>query len=362
MTADAVNMSSFFIAAGFNQVQTLTHPNNTRQDLKSAIETLTAREDCTDLTLYISTHGFTDYLSLGTSFIFNDQLTEIPDDNDGAEYKAILDACKAGSFMDDLVQQLDTVTAITSTSATQSAFGDIDSSGDDPNPEDVGGEFTSGLFEDLTLIMSDRAQREAVPLFSKMYGVRFMSMLYHFAYESAVAKDLAAKLGWSTPMHMGSYNDGNGQPIKLPPAGSTEFTLVGKQDVNVRLTRDLGDNARFIGLVLSVMLVQLQWASMATPESPPQTPDPATVTITVTSPASSAFVLVTGTLAFDGSFTAGGVGFVGEIPNVSVELIGLFSSDQPFMGMYEMGAMGTLIPDSVLYEIEADAPDRSVGP
>jgi len=63
-------------------------------------------------------------------------------------FKIIIDACHSGSFVDDLDDLENVAIVLTATDADKSSYGDIDDD-DDPNPEDTGGEWTSGFLEDL---------------------------------------------------------------------------------------------------------------------------------------------------------------------------------------------------------------------
>ncbi|HQC38316.1 MAG TPA: C13 family peptidase, partial [Thermotogota bacterium] len=139
ISKDAENMKGFYDSfAPMSEVEALDPPDNTESDLEGAIEDMYVA-GVEDLTIYIATHGGSDMVVMGSSTMtaaeFADTIAEYPD----MTFKVILDSCKSGSFMDELSTLPNVAIALTSTSATQSAYGDIDGA-DDPNPDDEGGE------------------------------------------------------------------------------------------------------------------------------------------------------------------------------------------------------------------------------
>ncbi|HPB86550.1 MAG: hypothetical protein KBC39_08040 [Thermotogae bacterium] len=195
ISKDAENMKGFYDSfAPMSEVEALDPPDNTESDLEGAIEDMYVA-GVEDLTIYIATHGGSDMVVMGSSTMtaaeFADTIAEYPD----MTFKVILDSCKSGSFMDELSTLPNVAIALTSTSATQSAYGDIDGA-DDPNPDDEGGEWTSGFLEDLEDYSADW---ELYLLQAELFGISPKVFLYSDCFNSAWEKDCARIKGLSTP-------------------------------------------------------------------------------------------------------------------------------------------------------------------
>jgi len=195
ISKDAENMKGFYDSfAPMSEVDALDPPDNTETDLEEAIEEMYAA-GVEDLTIYIATHGSSDMVVMGSSTMtaaeFSDTIAGYPD----MTFKVILDSCKSGSFIDELSALPNVAIALTSTSATQSAYGDIDGA-DDPNPEDEGGEWTSGFLEDLEEYSADW---ELYLLQAELFGISPKVILYSDCFTSAWEKDCARIKGLSNP-------------------------------------------------------------------------------------------------------------------------------------------------------------------
>lgn len=129
----------------------------------------------------------------------------------------ILDSCYCGKFADSLRKVADMT--ITSTGADSSAYNDEDPS-NDPNPEDEGGEFTSGLVETWNSILDDPAKKEEIQKESDRLGRSFWEGLAGKAFAGAVAKDANAINGATVPMlTLGTRR--SGPPTRTRTATST---------------------------------------------------------------------------------------------------------------------------------------------
>ena len=104
----------------------------------------------------------------------------------GVNIIIVIDSCYSGSFVDTTDKFADMT--ITSTSATDPAYFDRDDS-NDPNPEDVGGEFSSGFVEGWRRIMSDPAEVDRVRRKAADRGISFFEALSGEAYLTAVDLD-----------------------------------------------------------------------------------------------------------------------------------------------------------------------------
>ena len=159
------------------------------------------------LVIYVTGHGDvvegTDGIG-GIGAVFEDLLLkDLQSFDPGVHIIVILDSCHSGSFADGLRQVADVT--IVSTSEADSSYGDIDPlffegwMADDPNPEDEGGEYTSGLVEDWDEIMADPQQRAAVEARAAEQGTNFWEELAALSHVSATEKDVSALSGWSFP-------------------------------------------------------------------------------------------------------------------------------------------------------------------
>lgn len=152
------------------------------------------------LFVYITGHGFVSGES-GDGFAggVSEDLLEIwlKLFDPGVHIVVIVDSCYSGSFIDTLQGVADLI--ITSTNATDPSYGDIDPEGD-PNPEDTGGEFTSGFVEDWNLILDDPVEVQKVQDRASREGESFWEALAALSSVTAIEKDAGAITGKSFPM------------------------------------------------------------------------------------------------------------------------------------------------------------------
>jgi len=204
ISEDASNMDEFYRRfLGDDWVEKLEYPDNDEDDLRSAIENM-VEKGVNDLSIYIVTHGGRDVLVMGDTNMTAQEFKEMLNDFPNVTFKVIIDACHSGSFVDDL-DDLDNVAMIlTATDADHSSYGDIDGP-DDPNPEDTGGEWTSGFLEDLIEYTTDSSWWDYITGIAWQYEISEKVVLYWYAWESACEKDYAKKLGLSNPQRWSRY-------------------------------------------------------------------------------------------------------------------------------------------------------------
>ncbi len=217
ISTDANNMYEFYKRfLGSDKTKKLEYPDNTENDLEDAIRDLVNNQHVNDMTIYIVTHGGRDVLVMGdtrmTSTEFKNILQKFPD----VTFKIIIDACHSGSFVDDL-EDLDNVAIVlTATDADHSSYGDLDGEGD-PNPEDEGGEWTSGFLEDLYEYTMNQADWDYIVWIADVKGVSEKVALYWYAWESAWDKDYARMQGLTEPQRSSK--------VSFPPFGSYGLTV-----------------------------------------------------------------------------------------------------------------------------------------
>ncbi|HPF16357.1 MAG TPA: C13 family peptidase [Thermotogota bacterium] len=198
ISTDADNMGSFYegFTAAMSETQELAPPDNTEDDLRNAIQGM---EDAgvNDCSIYIVTHGNSDVLVMGSSTMtaaeFSDMISDFPD----ITFKVIIDACKSGSFMDDLSGLSNVAIVLTATDSDKSSYGDIDGPSD-PNPSDTGGEWTSGFLEDLEENTTSENWGNILE-WAWFFEVSPKVILYYVCFDSAWEKDYARFLGLSNP-------------------------------------------------------------------------------------------------------------------------------------------------------------------
>jgi hypothetical protein len=180
----------------------LLSPNNTLFDIDSAVRDL-VEAGCRDLMIYIGTHGLPGRLQLGNEL--EPDLEVVVASRPNVEFKVVIDACHSGSWIPILSAQPNVVAIVTSTKADEVGYGDLDTDfpegGDlvqDVNPDDRGLEFSSGLIEDLRAIRTDQALLARVQQ-CVARGKPLLVCKLEIGFESAVAKDLEARLGRTHP-------------------------------------------------------------------------------------------------------------------------------------------------------------------
>jgi hypothetical protein len=169
-------------------------PTNTKGDIVAAVTQLVAG-GCKNLLLHISSHGGKGYVQIGGGKLTTDDLRQLFRLHPDVGFKLVVDACHSGSFVEPLRDRVEVV--VTSTDAETLAYGDYDPP-EDPNPADTGGEFSSGLIEDLRAIPNDPAALADIQR-CLASGTQLLVCKLRIAFRSAVAKDAAVKKGLTKP-------------------------------------------------------------------------------------------------------------------------------------------------------------------
>src|SRR6056297_4239832 len=197
ISTDAENMGDFYEGFGaMSETDELSPPDNTETDLRNAIQTM-ADAGVNDCSIYIVTHGNSDVLVMGNSTMTADEFSGMLSEFPSITFKVIIDACKSGSFVDDLDDLTNVAIVVTATDSEKSSYGDIDGPSD-PNPSDTGGEWTSGFLEDLEENTESAAWGDIVE-YASINGVSPKVVLYYRCFDSAWEKDYARFLGLSLP-------------------------------------------------------------------------------------------------------------------------------------------------------------------
>ncbi len=172
----------------------LLPPNNNKSDFENAVHSL-AEDGCTNMLVYITSHGGKRFVFLGTGFYTAANLRALMEKYPHIGFKVVIDACNGGSWIEPLGDKPEII--ITATDANNPSYGDMDGP-DDPNPDDTGGEFTSGLIEDLREILNSETLLGEVQRCLGQ-GTPLLVCKLRIAYKSAVAKDEGAKTGMTFP-------------------------------------------------------------------------------------------------------------------------------------------------------------------
>lgn len=197
ISTDAQNMGDFYENfPAMTETDELSPPNNTETDLQNAIQAQ-ADAGVNDISIYIVTHGNTDVLVMGNSTMTSTEFANMLSGFPSVTFKVIIDACKSGSFVDDLSALSNVAIVVTATDSEKSSYGDIDGPGD-PNPGDTGGEWTSGFLEDLEENTTSEEWGNILE-WASIFGVSPKVILYSDSFDSAWLKDYARILGLSNP-------------------------------------------------------------------------------------------------------------------------------------------------------------------
>lgn len=198
---DANGMAEAMDLFGYSYVQ-LKHPTS-KAEVVANLRML-ADNGCKDMLVYISSHGSN--TGVGSAQIGNDWLSaaELYEEMaryPGVDFKVVVDTCYSGAWIKTL--QLfgevgkKTKLIIASSLEDELSYGDTDGPRD-PNPADVGGEFSSGLIEDLKAIPGDPALLARVQDCLKL-GRPLLVCKLGLAFESALEKDEGARTGKTSP-------------------------------------------------------------------------------------------------------------------------------------------------------------------
>ena len=206
ISTDAENMGDFYEDfEEMSETEELSPPNNTETDLRNAIQGM-ADAGVNDCSIYIVTHGNSDVLVMGNSTMTADEFSSMLSDFSSITFKVIIDACKSGSFVDDLSALSNVGIVVTATDSEKSSYGDIDGPSDH-NPTDTGGEWTSGFLEDLDENTESAAWGDILE-YASINGVSPKVVLYYRCFDSAWEKDYARILGLSLPQrHSPDYTE-----------------------------------------------------------------------------------------------------------------------------------------------------------
>ena len=209
LATDTAGFAAFVEEAGYAHVEVVEPPDNTSLDLYGAVARAATNPDCQDVTLVFETHGARNRLLVGGDILTADQVAALLALFDQVTYKVLIEACYSGSFVDELTALSNVAIVVTATDANSVAKADQDYTEEDrgifvfdvadPNPEDEGSEFMSGFLEDLSLLMGDADAVMSMSEAAAESSIGFVPVLYHCAFESAVAKDFDALNGDTKP-------------------------------------------------------------------------------------------------------------------------------------------------------------------
>ena len=198
-TEDMGNMAGFGNAAGIPKYDPR---GETLQDIEDAIQRA-VDGGADDIFFYFTGHG--GRTAAGESFLaFKDtrispqQLVDMLKKFPKVRFKVVIDACFSGGFVDTLADSGMVDIVLTASSATESSYGDWDPA-NDPNKGDTGGEYSSGLWEDLNEIQnSPELQERAKQIAAEKGWPEFVAWLT-IADTSAIQKDASVINGLTHP-------------------------------------------------------------------------------------------------------------------------------------------------------------------
>lgn len=204
MSIDFTNVGQFFRSFYDDfRVRRLEYPHNTYQHLQNAVDDLHA-QSMEFITIYIVTHGSVNRLVMGSQRMNPTQLRDLILSYPNIKFALIIDACYSGSFIDDLWTSIPNLVVITTaTDESHPSYGDLDYP-NDPDTEDVGGEWSSGFLKGL-LQNTALGPWLNVEIQADAAGVKPEQVLYRRAFQVAWDNDCARINGLSVPQYRGQY-------------------------------------------------------------------------------------------------------------------------------------------------------------
>jgi hypothetical protein len=201
---DVDGMERALAGAGFTTTKIKPPAQNGKAQFEGAVDAA-IKDGCKNILLYIASHGGNGSMNMGSGTYTAADMKALIEKNPTVTFKVVLQGCKTGSWVAPLAGKSEIM--ITSTDATKPSYSADPDGANDPNPDDKGSEFTSGLVEDIELIkttpgLQQRMQNciQGNPFSTTpIPGKPALVCLLEIAYESALAKDEDAKAGRSVP-------------------------------------------------------------------------------------------------------------------------------------------------------------------
>jgi hypothetical protein len=186
---DMSNMAGFGNAAG---IPMYNPTGETLQDIEDAIQRA-VDGGADDIFIYCTGHGGRNdsgesYLAFKDTAISPQQLVDMLKKFPEVRFKVVIDACYSGGFVDTLAASGMVDIVLTASSATESSYDDWDPA-NDPNKDDTGGEYSSGLWEDLNEIVNSPELQERAKQIAKDKGWPEFVAWLTIADTSAIQKD-----------------------------------------------------------------------------------------------------------------------------------------------------------------------------
>lgn len=188
---------------GFGYTTTKIKPpdKNGKAEFEAAVDAA-VKDGCKNALLYIASHGGKESMDMGKGSYTAANLKALIEKYPTTTFKVVLQGCKTGSWIDPLAGKTEII--ITSTDATKPSYSADPDTASDPNPDDKGSEFTSGLVEDLELILKTPGHLQRVQNCingnpPSVPGKPPLVCKLEIAFESALDKDEDAKAGNEAP-------------------------------------------------------------------------------------------------------------------------------------------------------------------
>ncbi len=180
----------------------LVPPNNNKADIESAVHDL-AEAGCTNMLVFITSHGGKGFVDMGTGTYTAANLKALMEKYPHVGFKVVVQSCKSGSWIEPLGNKPEII--ITSTDSDKPSYAADPDRPSDPNPDDTGSEFTSGLIEDLREIPKSATLLGEVQRCLSQ-GTPLLVCKLRIAYKSAVDKDEDVKAGETVPQIWERYD------------------------------------------------------------------------------------------------------------------------------------------------------------
>ena len=214
---DAAGVAKSLGKAAKGLVIELKPPENGKKAFIGAVTRAAGKKVCDEVVIYIAAHGpgqGVPSIMLGTDILYAYELARLLAKYPRTTFKLVFDSCYSGAFAAPM-NLPNVALVITAAGEMESAYGDLDLEGD-PNPDDRGGEFSSGLVADIRLARKDPEIKARLRRAAKRNGTSFTVALLNWAYRSAWEKDVARRRGWTHPTNT------------QPPAHTRRVKLAGR--------------------------------------------------------------------------------------------------------------------------------------
>jgi len=255
----------------------------------------------------------------------------------------IIESCFSGDFIDSVSKVADII--ITSTNNDLPSYGaelgnHVLDGVDDPNPDDKGGEFSSGFIEGWRDIITDPSKLDEARRRAESSGTGIWEEVAAMSFVAALEKDAGYLNGKTLPLSTRGAAETRPTPMPATPTSTPEpppkqsLGFLGDYKISMGVKKDSANHRGFINMPGSMTVTAKECSICIDGPFP--------------------WVNISGEISSDGSVVASGKGTVAGYPNITVTFQGSIVGNQ-LQGDYTMGANGGLPGgQSIIYAVSGD--------